>query len=248
MNEPRLAVVSDLHFRKGDEDNKAVKEKLAWLSTELRPGDTLLIPGDVTDDGLLEQYHKALAELRPFVDTVKVNIRVAPGNHDFGRLGNFYDPNAVRRFHSFCRALGPMADNPANPWRVFAVDTCLRTGQPFDFAQGRLGWMAAKRIVAFAVACRSMCVASIVLCHHTPFADNDALAEFGCRLQDRERFMRATSGVVDMVVCGHQHKRKLVRDTRTGGRAGKGTIYYQSPAYGNFQIFTCDDLRGKGQI
>lgn len=198
----RILHVSDLHLRCDPKHNAIVADKLAWVSTEMGAGDVLVVTGDITDDGRVEQYANALQLLSPFAG----RIVVVPGNHDFGLLGNFYDRECQKRFAKLRHAL--CADTP---WmfrvdgiavgEIIVLDSCMRTGSIVDFAQGQIGrwnlWKLKRKLDAM----RAARAISVVALHHNPF-----YTDWFCRLNDAKKFFETVLGRADIVLMGHEHK------------------------------------------
>lgn len=201
----KLYQISDLHIHMNDKDNKVIKERLAWLSTKATATDTIVVTGDITDDGVNEQYSHALKYLKDLRQATKSSLILIPGNHDYGILGNIYVPSSKKAFWKMVKELGDNNQSALSPFKILPIDTCLASSNPLDFAQGKLGWYNAIKIKSFALLCKKMHKLSIIACHHTPFDNNYFL-----RLQDRERFMTVVSGNVNGVLVGHEHKYRLL--------------------------------------
>lgn len=198
----RIFHASDPHVRCDPRHNAVVADKLAWLSTEMGEGDVVVFTGDITDDGRERQYANALELLAPFAG----RIVLAPGNHDFGLIGNFYDKECQRRFAKLRHAL--CADTP---WmfrvdgiavgEIVVLDSCMRTGSIVDFAQGQIGrwslWKLRRKLDAMKAA-RAI---SVVALHHNPFYQ-----DWFCRLNDAKKFFETVLGRADIVLMGHEHK------------------------------------------
>ncbi len=89
----RIIHLSDLHFHRNDKDNQKGLKTLKKVKTKY-PDHYLVITGDIVDDGHEKQYENALNAFKPFKD----RIFIAPGNHDFGAVGNFYSKGKAKRF------------------------------------------------------------------------------------------------------------------------------------------------------
>ena len=81
----KLVQLSDLHiggaFFRQDVFDTIVDE----VSNKLKP-DTILITGDLTDDGLASQFERARMEINKLVDSCP-NVLILPGNHDYRHTG-----------------------------------------------------------------------------------------------------------------------------------------------------------------
>jgi 3',5'-cyclic AMP phosphodiesterase CpdA len=215
----RIWHVSDLHERRDPDHNRAVRDKLAAIPFDAK-ADLLIMTGDLTDDGSEAQYAQALEHLRP----VAGRIVICPGNHDYGPIGNFYERAALRRFDKLRADLGAHKALDGGTVRVLALDTCLRTASPFDFARGRLGWWQGKGIGWFCDACTRAGAHAVIAMHHTPFDTSWAL-----RLDDAERLLRVAEGRAALVLVGHEHKERRVQLKRDGDRADR-TLWISAPS------------------
>lgn len=208
----RILHLSDLHYRSNARDNARANEAVAAALDQWRMGDAVAVTGDVTDDGKPAQYAQALVGLRPLRERAPL-FMVVPGNHDYGRLGNFYQPAARRRFVGFARDLGvnfgevrnhdcPNSTYPhgAPDVALVAVDSCARTRTPFDFARGRVGPWQRWRLRLRLDRLRAEGFRPVVLLHHHPFVDDWAM-----RLEDAAAFRDAVAGRAALVLYGHTH-------------------------------------------
>jgi 3',5'-cyclic AMP phosphodiesterase CpdA len=203
----RIIHFSDTHWRSCAADNHHANQAAEAVVQMLRPGDAVVLTGDVTDDGKVEQYAHALAALRPIADLATA-FMVVPGNHDFGPLGNFYERAAAKRFTAFARELH--ADNatltrgacPDAPGLGFiAVDSCIRSLSPFDFARGRVGVWQRRKLGKRLDLLRARQFSSVVVLHHHPFYRNWTM-----RLEDAAKFLNVVDGKADLVLFGHTHE------------------------------------------
>lgn len=200
----RLIHISDLHIRKDDKNNIVVKDKLSEVYKMMENRDVLVITGDITDDGSAAQYENTYDLLHPF----KGRIAIVPGNHDFGRWGNFYNPDCVRRFaklkEKLCATTNYMLKvNDIPKGQIILLDSCLRTGTITDFAQGKIGWWQRWRLKSKLDQMKKHNVMSVVIVHHNPFYTN-----FFCRLQDAKEFLDVVLGRANCVLIGHEHKER----------------------------------------
>jgi 3',5'-cyclic AMP phosphodiesterase CpdA len=220
MDISRIWHVSDLHERSDPEHNRTVRDKLAAIPFD-PAGDLLIVTGDLTDDGKEAQYAEALEHLRPFAGRVVI----CPGNHDYGPMGNLYERAAVARFDKLRAALGAHKALDGGGVRVLALDTCLRTASPFDFARGRVGWWQGKRIGWFCAACHRAGVHSVIAMHHTPFIPPPNPADWAwcVRLADADRLFKVAEGNASLVLVGHEHKERHVQMKQQGDRSDRTT-------------------------
>ena len=103
----RFIHIGDLHIHQNneEEDNRncvAVVHDIVNRYSGDSPGKkpTVMLIGDIVDDGKETQYKNAVKILRPLV---KNNFKViaCPGNHDYGRVGNFYTDKSQRHFQEY---------------------------------------------------------------------------------------------------------------------------------------------------
>lgn len=198
----RILHASDPHIRKTPKDNDEVRGKLAKVQAMLGQDDVFVLTGDVTDDGTELQYQRALELLLPFAG----RIVLVPGNHDFGPLGNFYDPACVRRFAKLKQQL-----KAEKPWmiridglavgEIIVLDTNRRSGTPIDFAQGEVGWWNRVKLKRKLEAMQKAKAVSVIAMHHNPFYE-----DWFCKLVDAKQFMDVVLGRADIVLMGHEHK------------------------------------------
>jgi predicted phosphodiesterase len=137
--------LSDLHFHRDQNDNQGAIQSLRTIGRHY-PGHTLIITGDLTDDGHGLHYENAFDRLEPFTG----RIFIAPGNHDFGAAGHFYSRERALRFDemlskplkqdgTFTGEGAPVVNivgDAGNRVTLIALDTNLETDSPFDFACG----------------------------------------------------------------------------------------------------------------
>ncbi|MFA4971222.1 MAG: metallophosphoesterase [bacterium] len=200
----RIIHISDLHIRGNNKDNAVVREKLAGILDMFTAGDVVVATGDITDDGKEDQYAKAEVLLAPFTG----RLMLVPGNHDFGRLGNFYSADCVRRFATLRVALAAETNwmfrvDGFPVGQIIGLDTCLRTGSIVDFAQGRVGFWQRTRLRWKLDEMKKHRAVSVVALHHNPY-----YTDWFCRLKDAKEFFEVVLGRADIVLMGHEHKER----------------------------------------
>jgi 3',5'-cyclic AMP phosphodiesterase CpdA len=212
--------ISDLHIHKRAKDNKTVTAKLAQLRQSWNPHqDIVVCTGDITDDGSEAQYNHALNLLVPFIG----RLILAPGNHDYGYLGNFYTKRAVRRFKALKQALRAQTIMSSGKYVFLTLDTCLRTGGIVDFAQGKVGLWQRRLVKKFIKQCKKSNVKSVICMHHTPFE-----TAWWTHLQDAKKFINLVLGQADIVLVGHEHKEREVNYPDPRGCDKKTTTHMHS--------------------
>jgi 3',5'-cyclic AMP phosphodiesterase CpdA len=78
----KIAHISDIHCNYGTDFNEKVFDKAASMVNKL-DADMVFISGDLTTDGLLNEYELAKEKLK----MIKNKLVVVPGNHDERNLG-----------------------------------------------------------------------------------------------------------------------------------------------------------------
>ena len=207
----KIIHLSDLHFHKNNKDNK---EALATLKNvnATYPDHYVVITGDIVDDGHEKQYENAFMALKPF----KGRIFIAPGNHDFGVLGNLYSYERARRFDDMLsipleqggtfltenRPVVNIVGNGNDSVMLIALDTNLETEQPFDFACGEVGKFQLNALSNILDSPTIPGMKKILFFHHHPFILNDPFME----LKDAKKLARVIYNKVDVVLFGHKHE------------------------------------------
>jgi len=192
----RIWHLTDLHAgRVGSLAFEAVEEVVRSAGRH----DVVAVTGDITDDGTPTQYDDAERMLRP----LRGRLLLAPGNHDYGALGIAYSEQAEAGYLDLCRRLS--APLPGIPWMVgewllLSLDSCLKTDTPADLACGRVGETQLRRLAEAQQLAEAVGLRTAVALHHDPATD-----EVGRRLLDAAAVLRATWGVVDLVLFGHTH-------------------------------------------
>lgn len=78
----KIAHISDIHFNYGTDFNQKIYEKAVKQLNKIE-SDIVLISGDITTDGLLQEYELAREKLKE----IEGKIFLVPGNHDERNLG-----------------------------------------------------------------------------------------------------------------------------------------------------------------
>jgi 3',5'-cyclic AMP phosphodiesterase CpdA len=220
----RIFHVSDLHFDcEGDSDTKA-KKLLATIwarhfQREIYPGvqggkgtkSYLLVTGDVVDDARENQYQAAAEALSPF----RGRLLMCPGNHDFGLLGNFFEPASLglwrRYFQPLCvaegdqtqkAAVGALLEEGESRIVTIGLNSNLLTESPLDFAQGEIGEPQLESLRVLLNRAAFMDVPTLVYLHHRPLAFDWPTSRV-MALRDAAEFLGVVEGVVDFVAYGH---------------------------------------------
>ena len=193
-----IAQLTDLHVRPvGQAANRVVETNMlterAFRAVMTRPPlpDVVLLTGDLTDQGLAEEY-AVLAEL--ITRTLPLPVFAIPGNHDNREVMLAQLPGARQEdgFAQYAIDLYPV--------RLVMLDTLVPGEAHGALCARRLEWL--DRTLA-AVPDKP----TLIAMHHPPFlcgiAHMDRLA-----LRERAAFAEvlARHGQVRRIVCGHNHR------------------------------------------
>ena len=193
-----IAQLTDLHVRPvGQAANRVVETNMlterAFRAVMTRPPlpDVVLLTGDLTDQGLAEEY-AVLAEL--ITRTLPLPVFAIPGNHDNREVMLAQLPGARQEdgFAQYAIDLYPV--------RLVMLDTLVPGEAHGALCARRLEWL--DRTLA-AVQDKP----TLIAMHHPPFlcgiAHMDRLA-----LRERAAFAEvlARHGQVRRIVCGHNHR------------------------------------------
>jgi len=192
-----FAALSDLHNIYGHLPQ--LKQKF--------PEALWLITGDITDNGFDVEYSKARAAL-----AVLDFYLCVPGNHDYGRMGNFYNSAAADRFDDTLtehwkgqkfkhnKPAIKLTDNGSEKVCIIGLNSNLKTILPFDFACGRIGLK--QRLWLWWYLHKYRDYVKIIILHHHPFMHTNPFMW----LQDSEKFMKLIASKVDVLLFGHRHR------------------------------------------
>ena len=211
----KLWHTTDWHI--GGEHTDALRVHVAALKAQMGEKDWLLVTGDLTDNGSLDEYALALELLNPFSG----QLLLCPGNHDYGRLGNFYEAKAEKRWKGLVTALTVPSTAVVAGWRIVTLDSCLKTYSFLDFAQGRVGSTQLFKLCSEFRKAKVNGEKVIVALHHDPL--QEVWVE---RLQDRDELFEECYGEAEFVLCGHSHREYTHRMPR-----GIGTTIHAEPAF-----------------
>jgi 3',5'-cyclic AMP phosphodiesterase CpdA len=213
--------------------NAMVDARLTYIDRHY-PDHFLIVTGDITDNGLPEEYKEAERILRRF----RGKIFVCPGNHDFGILGNFLTTNQALMFDTFASSLMVNSTSSAGEFlgsstsyankyssvakiskpgftrviSVIGLDSNRPAAQEFA-ARGRIGDRQLddlKKLLYMVQGERSRLV-QIVCLHHHPVPLQHSNIEVALQLVDAEKFRNVVRGKVDLVLFGHKHFQTLGR-------------------------------------
>jgi 3',5'-cyclic AMP phosphodiesterase CpdA len=152
--------------------------------------DAIIVTGDLTDNGLAEEY----AELKNCLADVKIPVFLVPGNHD-RRENLVAQIPGVQQADGFVQYV--VDDFPV---RIIMLDSVVPFATYGELCPARLAWL---RATLAGQPERE----TIIALHHPPFFTGipqfDATA---LRQIDEFREIIAANGQVRRVICGHIHR------------------------------------------
>jgi 3',5'-cyclic AMP phosphodiesterase CpdA len=185
---------------------------------------TILITGDIVDDGQKKQYKEAKNILKPLLNNENFNVWPTPGNHNYGWNGIHAER---QRFKYFKKAFYGL-ENVAYPHvkldsfgNVFIGLNSMKAETGFWdglLADGELGSRQIHDISGILNSIDELPASErkkkkvVVHLHHHPFLyPDDTLIEEGIEkvghwLKDGEGFMKVIAGRIDIVLFGHEHR------------------------------------------
>lgn len=207
----KILHLSDLHIHGNRSDNKEVDDLFKSIQRNGKlKNHKLVITGDITDDGSIEQFKEADRIFEPFAG----RIYFCPGNHDYGAAGNLYSKERAIRFDQMLTLKynqgGTFTGDSTPVVNMFheskvafiALDSNLETTSPFDFACGEIGEFQLLALANDLSTIPSDYV-KVLFFHHHPFMVNDPFME----LKDANSLARIVYSKVDLILFGHKHVR-----------------------------------------
>ena len=202
--------ISDLHYHMDQNNNRKANKLLKFIQSDY-PEHKLIVTGDITDDGHEKQYEAAFKALAPF----NGRLFIAPGNHDYGAVGSFFEKERAERFDSMLsvpteqggRFFGTNApvvnvlSEDGHEIMLIALDTNLETDHPWDVACGEVGEAQLSALKAILCTETARTAVKILFFHHHPFEHNNPFME----LMDAKNLMRMIYGQIDVLAFGHKH-------------------------------------------
>lgn len=198
----KIIHLSDLHVGKPGRADR-LQRIVAHLL--IQPPTTIVITGDVTQDGSQGQYDRALEILRPLTEAGFL-LLVVPGNHDVGFWGLRYQHEARQRFDAFladltgpelCQEDYPYAYDIDDDVRVICVDSCV---PPVPLARGNVGYGQRSKLAAACELAQEHGRRIVVALHHHPWEHDSTLV-----LADWEQVLSVLSARCDVLLFGHKH-------------------------------------------
>jgi len=241
--------VSDLHFGLSKERTKRAKLLLRKIKEKfgIEPGGDrhLLITGDIVQHGWKRQYESATKALIPF----KGNVRVVPGNHDYGFQGFVYSERCVKYFDNIlARGLGInhhysskepfpeiIKDGVGNRLLLIGLNSCSMTESWLDIAKGEIGDKQRNRLDEVLSNQDYKDIPKLIYLHHIPHRRAQGI---GMSLKDYKKLMALVRDRVDVLAFGHegtmtdpnQKEREEaslpIREMKLRSGKGQGIRYY----------------------
>lgn len=179
-----FAQISDIHLDLSERATGRVRPVMAYLRD--LPLDAIVITGDITDHGTVQEYELAASEL-----TADIPVLMLPGNHD--------DRGAFRKV-----LLGADGDQPINETRLigsatFALCDSSIPGSPRGLlADETIAWLDG--VLADGEGPAVVCL------HHPPVKLHSELVD-ELRLTEPGKFaaLIARHPRVAAILCGHAH-------------------------------------------
>jgi len=221
----KLLQLSDLHVGKSKSESKNLR-RIVEKVTESFPNDklTVLITGDIVDDGQKKQYKEARKILGPLLENENLNVWPVPGNHNYGWNGIHAER---QRFKYFKKAFYDL-ENVSYPHvkidafgNVFIGLNSMKAETGFWdglLADGELGSRQIHSVSGIldsidglSASKRKKTKVIVHLHHHPVIYPDDTWIEEGIEkgghwLKDGEGFMSVIAGRIDVLLFGHEHR------------------------------------------
>ncbi|MCK5313418.1 MAG: metallophosphoesterase [Desulfobacteraceae bacterium] len=218
--------ISDLHIHKDNdkEDNRNCRNMVRKIvSSYAVKKPVVLISGDIVDDGHEEQYKNAVEILSPLVDK-EFNVLAAPGNHDYGPLGNFYTEESQMFFQKYIlgellghseasqdgvtmEKLYPMTTSVDNTLFIGIDSVVGAEDELLHFASGEVGINQRNKLQDILHENRNSGKNIVVYFHHHPFN-----RKFVMEMDDAKEVLRLLAGKIDILCFGHDHESEAYND------------------------------------
>ncbi|MGO1120873.1 phosphodiesterase [Rhodovibrionaceae bacterium A322] len=212
-----IAQITDLHIRPYGkpaygivDTNQKLKDCVAALQRLQPQPDVLLISGDLTDCGLVEEYEI----LKDILSPLDLPVYLIPGNHD--RRENlrqvFSDQEYLFQDETFIQFA---IDN--HPVKLIGLDSVVAGKEYGELCSDRLTWLdktlAARKDEPV-----------VVFMHHPPFPTGLArMDDIKCVSSDAMAEVIRCYPNVERVLCGHHHRPVQVRWAGTLGSIAPAT-------------------------
>ena len=196
-----LVQLTDLHirpvgmaaYRTAETNMLSERAMRAVARLKMRP-DALVISGDLTDNGLPEEYQLLADLLRRYI---KIPVYLIPGNHDRREVLKTelsHLPGLTDAAHFAHYAVD------SHDVRLVMLDTVIPGSGAGELCAERLAWLDATLAAEPGKP-------TIVVMHHPPFATGIAhMDSIALRNQDEFASVIARHHQVKRILCGHVHR------------------------------------------
>ena len=233
----KILQLSDLHVGKSRSESKNLKQIVKKITESYSDNElTILLTGDLVDDGQKKQFKEAKNILKPLLDNPNFNVWPVPGNHDYGWNGIHAER---QRFEYFKNALYGI-ENVGYPHvktdtsgNVFIGLNSMKAETGFWdglLADGELGSRQIHNTSGILNSIDELSVSErkktkvVVHLHHHPFLypDETVIEEgiecIGHWLKDGEALMGVPAGRIDILLFGHEHRHLNFANTELSKR------------------------------
>lgn len=193
---------------------------------ETKDKPVILITGDITDNGSEEEYKEAVKLLMPLKKEGFI-LKIVPGNHDYGPMGNIYTDESQELFKKYIlkkllelkipanlkglRGMYPLIDEIDNVVYI-ALDSVIDKDDKFlHFASGQMGREQLNILAEELDKYIKTDKVRVAYFHHHPVERRSFLA-----MDDAKEVMGILSNVVDFVCFGHKHKEEELDGEKYG--------------------------------
>lgn len=233
----KILQLSDLHVGKSKSESNNLKQIVKKISESYSETElTILLTGDLVDDGQKKQYKEAKKILKPLLDNPNFNVWPVPGNHDYGWNGVHAER---KRFEYFKNALYGI-ENVGYPHvktdssgNVFIGLNSMKAETDYSdrlLADGELGSRQIHNTSGVLNSIDELSASErkkkkvIVHLHHHPFLYPDenwiekGIEYFGHWLKDGKALMGVLAGRIDVLLFGHEHRHLNFANTKLSKR------------------------------
>jgi 3',5'-cyclic AMP phosphodiesterase CpdA len=220
----KILQLSDLHVGKSRSESRNLRQIVKKIGESYSDNElTILLTGDLVDDGQKKQFKEAKNILKPLLDNPNFNVWPVPGNHDYGWNGIHAER---KRFEYFKNALYGI-ENVGYPHvktdssgNVFIGLNSMKAESDFWdglLADGELGSRQIHNTSGILNSIDELPASErkktkvIVHLHHHPFLFPDenwieeGIEYIGHWLKDGEALMSVLAGRIDVLLFGHEH-------------------------------------------
>jgi 3',5'-cyclic AMP phosphodiesterase CpdA len=221
----KILQLSDLHVGKSKSESKNLKRIVKKIVESFSKEKlTILLTGDIVDDGQKKQYKQTAKILAPLFNNENFNVWPVPGNHNYGWNG----VHAQRqRFKYFKKAFYGL-ENVSYPHvkidsfgNIFIGLNSMKAETDYWdglLADGELGSRQIHNVSGILNSIDKLPPSErkktkvVVHLHHHPFLFPDenwiekGIEKIGHWLKDGEGLMRVLAGRIDILLFGHEHR------------------------------------------